>query len=740
LIDAIDELRQEVRSSYLDEQVSPLHERLLVESSVAIAIMGERGSGKSTLLVATCAELILRGHDIVLPIMRPELFGETDSVLEVFLASLWSLVSRFNAPTAVASETEASRGGSVVTSEGENEGWTQNVLRALGDVSRALAITKTPFAALERGSDGPYDFAEDSLVVSRTAVGVGSQLRNVVRVLSMRSADKPTLIVVPIDDPDLAPANVQAIIRDIRRLGAIPGVVPIACFNPEDLHEAWSASTLASTRRSYFRDAREMEKVFPYSTRFEIEPLSASHSMQFRPIGESQTIRQKVAALGAAAQRVAGTNWDPVHLLSWPGDRYRLPNPLPRNPRTLVQLWEILDAVAGREVDAEYVELALRRVTEIVAEPLAIELGLAPGQKVVAVGPRADVEQPVWPLDLRVDGVSLNLSATRPFAEPLRATFIQMRDAGSVLLVRNREQPERGPSTADGVRDQLKPIAVSSLLAIHDIAYGSGLFDVNASTSHWLGYNDWRFLQDVSIAGMATDDFFVCLPDARTFAQVTRSLDTWARLCDVAATDTVEDVLCAAVMAAVSLYSSRKLGHVATYREAYSMASALYLGLRNTRTREAIDYTAWFEQLLVHQWHSGLLGSDLVRELCAAHRGAVGDAGLARALQLFDARTQAIIAAAERDPAEHCWVAGYFDLASTLGSETANGLATFHGAWLRRLAAERSGSAALGSVPQVSARAAFAPYDTPHSSELLAAALAALRKLTDQHARAAIRK
>jgi hypothetical protein len=284
--------------------------------------------------------------------------------------------------------------------------------------------------------------------------------------------------------------------------------------------------------------------------------------------------------------------------------------------------------------------------------------------------------------------------------------------------------------------ENLPEEALSSLLAVQEIGNATGIFNLHGTTIHWIGHDDWRFLQLVTIAGMATDNFFVLLPDSRTFSQIVKSLGHWHDLCKVADSRSSPDgLLTAALSASLSISEDSKDGVASTdYREAYEKAVLHYERLKASSSSRDKDFCTWFEQLLIHQWHTGLLGTDLIRTLCTTHQRVIGKSGLERARPLFDRRVASIVEAAD-DSVDNCWIAGYFYLAAMLESQHLEALAALNPQWSRRFAAARSGSAVLGAAPALTGRATFAPYETPMSSELLAAALRTLRRLSDQHTR-----
>lgn len=103
---------------------------LSTEVSQSLAIMGARGSGKTTVLAAVCDALSTARTHIVLPVLKPELFGAEDSLTSVFLAELWEQVAMGD----------------------QDSPFSDAIVKQLAQVARGAAIAETPLQALETGN------------------------------------------------------------------------------------------------------------------------------------------------------------------------------------------------------------------------------------------------------------------------------------------------------------------------------------------------------------------------------------------------------------------------------------------------------------------------------------------------------------------------------------------------------------------------------------------------------------
>jgi energy-coupling factor transporter ATP-binding protein EcfA2 len=734
--DALPEKLEELRVpllSILDELIAApeddaeaeLRQQLLGDGSQTVAIMGQRGSGKSTLLAAVTAKLMQDRRHLVLPIMRPDQFGEADSVITTFLAQLWDLLL-----------ADAERGDEArVRDEGAS-------IKLLADVARGSAMAKTTKAALEHGTEGPNDFADDFVAVSRSGVRLVSQLRRLAIKLCRfeEGQERARLIIVPIDDPDLARHNIIEILTDLQILSAIPGIVPVTCFSPDDLNQAWLDARQqllpeASGRHLRFLLARQMEKAFPYRFRFEIEPIAPSQRPTFVPIAESVPLEEKFTALRRAVEMTANSLWPFDEAMPMRDQRFGLRSPLPDNARTLVQLWESLDVIGDGQggISSGLIHLTIRRVLNVLTEPIAARTGSA---DLIQIGPPLDEEETVRAAEIDFARFKLFPAATsaeQELGEPTLGAF-RLRRITELRVV----LPEDPKAQQHKPEDYLSGGEAAALLAVQEIVLGSGLFDVRGGNVY-LGYQGWAFLQTVEIANQVTDDVFLLLPDARTLSEVSRAASVWNDLVALTPEMNTEALLATAVYAAcLTVERDAELKECRDYDDAFERAAILYSECLTRGGSTARSFIQWFERDLPLQWHSAFLSSERIRALAVRHREVREQPARHEyphhiSTSFFQDRLRFLLdsfdAQSHEDEARHSWLAGYFEVASSLESSQLERLSALYPSWQRDLAGLRAGAATTaGLQPSSSSRLWAAPYPTPEGTELLAAGLTALKR------------
>lgn len=732
LLSSIEQLRADILHSYSDLDLVNLDYALQADSSVAMGIMGDRGSGKSTLLVTVCAELLRRDQDIVLPIMKPELFSDTDTVLSSFLASLWLHFAR--------SPQEAAQ---LDLDEGDADDSRRNLLRTIAETARIHAESQTSRAAIEHASEGPTDYADDAVSVARSGVRTAKKLRDLAQQVCVSDAGA-RLIVVPIDDPDLAASGVAAILRDLRILGSVPGVVPITCFTPSDLSSGWLASKgvergLEGATRLLYQFQREMEKIFPYRTRFEIENLGLVQRRSFSPLGSDLSIGSLLEGLGEAVESEFGAAWPVAEALLADNSEQAVPSPLPSNPRMLVQLWDTLEALRSGPGGRPEVYLALRRLLDVIAEPFSIEMQRDPGDRPYSFEFHPDANEILPEFSISLPGVQLGVSARTSWPERRQdLANIDIRD-----LVRFR-CPVRRPGASSS--EDLTPAAVAALLAMQEIAFASGAFN-EPEVGVYAGLAEWTFLQRVTLAGLATDDLFIMLPDAATIREVSMAGRVWNAFSEEVRADSkdvttdvpVERILTLGVRAACETVQPHDDWDTNDYDAAVDRALSIYRSCTRSRSHTGDQFLEWFERYLPWQWHSAFFGQGRIRTFCKKYLKAVSQAdripdALGFAKLAFDQRVGPILEGADPDELleQHVWLGGYFDVAASLDSKHIASLGSLSGIWLKRVTAHRAGSAAAGSVSLTKGRRRFAAYQTPEGDELMRIAQDVLRRARDR--------
>lgn len=744
----------------LEEQVLPegdpraqafVENQLLVDRSQAFAIIGGRGSGKSTLLLATCGKLLSETNDLVLPILRPELLGESDSLLKSFLSELWEVLN--------ASSEDSSWSFSAVDRD--------DITRRLAEASRSYAASQMTAEALAQGTDHPSDFADDSLFVSRSRVRLAKQIRSLTNLIrqSDASGGQNRLIIVPVDDADLAPERSLEILNDLHILGSVPGVVPIVCFDYGDFTNSW----MAARKNPYITDQtmhiwvrQYFDKVFPYRTRFEIEPIADADKKTFSPVSEGATLVDKLGTLRRLVERQIESAWPIDESLTRSKEVFQLGNPLPSSPRTLVQLWESLDILdESDQPDPAALYVALGRLLQVLSTVADLRMESATG-RAVEILPGKDGTEGWRRVTAGLSGITLFISAvgaredssgsivgsaTRPESQRPVAT-ITLRPLHAVRASRRRaDDSETSRSSTE--REHLGQDSVTALLAIKEVYLGSGLFDAEQDDSLYLGMSEWSFLQQIRVGGKETDDLFLHLPDAKTLNEVIRAGLLWNLCARKDQTQGTEGLLATLTRASNLTLSDQPTDDLLAsfeevdYETAFREAVSLYRQAATRRTSRDLAYREWFELQLPMQWHSALLPNALIRDLCAEHLRVVAgvehiESNKVTIEEAFDRRIKRIIESGdfvgEAGLAKYAWLGGYFEVVQAFGSDYMDELIAVHPVFQRSLAGLKAGGSVVAENLDIheSARLAMAPYETPEGTRLLMAAERALEKAVEE--------
>jgi len=158
-------------------------------------------------------------------------------------------------------------------------------------------------------------------------------------------------------------------------------------------------------------------------------------------------------------------------------------------------------------------------------------------------------------------------------------------------------------------------------------------------------------------------------------------------------------------------------------------------------------------QLAVPLAHSALT-AERIRQFAATHERALAhvekvaprssetapvkyllDARLTRIIEEIDGEATTDAKAEAR--AKHAWIAGYFVLASEVGSAHIDALSRLYPHWQRVAVRARVGAAATGYVTRGRSRRQMAPYATAEGTELLAAGITALHRAVSAAQRSA---
>jgi hypothetical protein len=706
-----------------------------------IAILGDRGSGKSTVLHAVCAELDSRGKDIVLPVVYPELFRETDSVLGTFLAMLWE-------------RAQAGTSDSTLLESVNESNESLQLLRLILDAAHIFAMAQTPARALENSSLSP-EYVDEVVAITRSSTRLHRILADVTRAVSDNSGGG--LLILPIDDADLSPVGVSGVMRDLRIIGSIPGIMPIACASEEDLHSSWtqeqSVGDISPHQVNSFR--RYLEKLFPYRFRFEIEPLLTTERVDFTPIGTDVSVAELAERFDDAVDELT-SGASPLRPLRAGAPGLSLVNPLPPNPRALIQVWDSLESATNRG-SIEGLSLGLRRIIQIVSEPVDDATDSVGIPRFARVSPSSNSKDLRFRVDFNVDSWNLFISAD-PFAtvsggavseaaESSSQARIQLRRVQGVHTSLVSTGSSDAAASSGAVPHRMTPTVTSAALTIQEFVARSNLMDRDHN-GLLIGHDDYRFLQSVEIAGLKTDDLFVTLPDLATYSAVQSGAERWNAVVDHvrAQQPDVRTLLRLTLAAVLSQTRGTQLEfeRLPSYAELFADVTAMFhdaLNVERTkRSEEQRRLIEWYMQGPPLHWHTALLPVTTIAEVVAVWTEAVsrlqGDDVRTVPMALLRVRIERILDSAEAtsdNGADHVWVAGYFSaVAGHLEPKLYQRLAQIYPAWRQRWTIVRTGSTSAFlslDVERGSTSIVFSPYPTQTGIELFDSARAQLRRL-----------
>jgi hypothetical protein len=248
-----------------------------------LTISGTRGAGKTTLLEAFASSLSTRPDTIVLPPLQPEMFGPVDSVFSVVLARLRALIGR-DAPSGALADTQI---------EVPTLNTKYNLAQALDSLLRSAALVQDRTATADTigSSLNQYssDFVTQVLAGEEFTVLWDATIKACAETLG-RNGDRPPAIVIPIDDPDLAPELLAKILRDIRVIAKTPYVVVCVCLDLSEARTVLSADYVKSLGINLTPDAAysiveaQLSKALPAQLRVNLGELSLAERLAFTPL------------------------------------------------------------------------------------------------------------------------------------------------------------------------------------------------------------------------------------------------------------------------------------------------------------------------------------------------------------------------------------------------------------------------------------------------------------------------
>ncbi len=744
------ELVKRLVQSAEGEDLTSSQTRVRDGSDSLVSILGPRGAGKTTLLVAACSELERAEQAIVVPLIRPEVFEATDSLL-----------------LAVLIEIEQWLGSGELTSGRQHEQVGQqdsSLVSALSSAIRSVSISSAgAFRALGAGVESSGQYGVDATTLVRHRAGLDATLDTLFDELRRsRGVSSQHPVVIPIDDVDLSPANLEAVIAAVQLLASVRGVFPIICADRRQLEIA----TQAGIRRQYSGaiDDRDIELLAAQVVAKLIRPertvsppsLAMEDRKKFAPIGEVESLAE---VLGSIASRHS------LNALLWTdSDRARefalraMNDWLGETPRELEYLWEA--SVALRDaISSDEPGLLQHSLQRFVDNAIGIErefrVAVEPGRELHTRRSKAGSPNSMileWP------NVVFGVAAKGRFTSAATTPQLRLRlrrfasVTAALFLEEHVAEREDAPR-----REALSPDAVSSVRALQELGISGVMGAVCDPGPTFIGEDEFEFLQTVAMNGQRTDDRFMSMPDSVGVQAIGRSAVVWNVLVKEARSANRDHRADNAQLPIRRFFQlvleywlhgrekaivSRRVPSIERLMRDMSLAYLSQIADDNVSHLDdySIDraYCHWFERRLPLVFHELLLGPK-VTEACVAHWLDAVSAG-PRAVEAttelrvaFESRFSKFVdEQRRRKDGANSWVYGYHVVAEAVGTSLFADLLLFKPAYEERLRSRKVGGDLLGgSVSLTTSKGSyeFAAHPTVEGKE----EMAVLREVLDQY-------
>jgi hypothetical protein len=486
-----------------------------------LTISGTRGAGKTTLLDVFARSLSERRDTIVLAPLQPEMFSPVDTVFSVVLARLRALIGRDCEPGTLA-ET--------VVPVPDLEA-TYNLAQALDSLLRSSSFRHDRSTLLEQNAPSLNQYSSD--FVAQALAGEeftnlwDATLRTCAETLG-GGPDTPSTILIPIDDPDLAPEFLSSILRDIRIVAKTPHAMVCVCLDLTETRNVLSAEYVRSLgmdlrpEGAYAIVEAQLSKALPAPLRVNLPTLSQAQRLSFVPLGYPRPPLEDL--LSQLEVPVAGGSFC-VGDLFWLPDasgRRGKPSPyadcLPAVPRDLEQLHHALYAYVSDSTGEETAGLA--GVVQLLVES-AVRNGYrrTPDPR-VDVERLVSVEQPATEGELPrllLDFTGLNYVRESPSdslrmrPDPERVDFsVETGTLGLIKAVVGEEDEGQGQRI-------LHPSLALGLLLGREFGWYGQLFQEDITGGEAVIGGRANYIMNLRDGTFAGDRFFLVLPRWRTF-------------------------------------------------------------------------------------------------------------------------------------------------------------------------------------------------------------------------------
>lgn len=702
--------------------------RLSESANSAVAIFGPRGSGKTTLLAAACRRLDSERRGLVLPILQPEIFESTDSLMLACLLNLEDMLGQF--------EGDPSDGG-------------PDAATAIARAIRAVAASSGgAYQALLESRESAGQYSIDAASILRHRALIPSLMTDAFRAVTTLfglPASSPTII--PIDDADLSPQNLASVITAVRTLGTLPGVIPIITSDQRHLELAVAADLMdqykggidleaarALSRQILAKMIRPERTVSPawltYEQKERFVPIGADGvglSAQLAGVKGSKMSSSMGESMWSSTPRTAPL--EPMSINSW----------LPETPRQLERLWHAArDNRLNASVDPTRRAQRLQRFVEALIQSTdQFSLHLEPA--------RASVDASGKSLELVWPNLQYGISSRGAFVRVDTAPGIRLR-VRSVARFTGALFPDS--STQDGVRGQVRltNASISCVQAVQQLAISGILGGTRDAGPTYIGPKEFEFLQSLKINGVDTDDLFFSMPDSVGVSTMTRAAVAWNQLVEFAragrfASETETAAFIRKYVQLVSEYWAGGRESMLTMARPPSLARALdqaasrYLSIDHAdRISHQSDYTAeksychWFEVTLPQIFHASLLGDDSCRASIASWLNSVSSVGrggeaVEQLRTHMTVRLEKMIEGQRtRKDDSNSWIYGYRELANVIDAGLFADVLLFEAGFKERRRSSAAGHEMLvGHVELAHAKGAyeFQPHATAEGNSEL---------------------
>lgn len=711
----------------------------LPENGQLVGIVGERGSGKTTLLRSVYDAAQQDGEWVVLPVLRPEVMPDAESVLI-------SVIGQLVRVTVAQPDLFSSRDAMA-----EIEQLSQGVLRAalyLGRHAVGEVLTQSPSLG---------QFAADSAsVLLRGSTFIDDLQFLVARILHLTGRRG---VIVGVDDIDLIPGKLAQLLSDVRLIGSCPGVLPVLCLSWNDLR----GNLRAEMMRSYpSLDAASLEKSVTQQVMKTMRPdrifeplqLPRNRRLDFTPIDAEDSLGSILLSLFRAmegAGREPLGNWlknqvgtDERHVLGFAW--------LPDTFRGLEHLYyaalSLTESLSGNRSALEVGQQLRQMVSSVSREATRLDVNLEVQSGGLSEGSPGLVAVADWP-KITV-GVQSTSDWKRVFQNSGTRILIRevVRPIATQVLTDTPSTPEVNNRHAMSIRDISAALLVQSLLStsvFEDPPPAGPLAIVDDSCI---------FLQSIRIVGLDTDDSFFFLPPSSGIVLVDRWSRTWNWI--VATTEKYRETeapgerllasICEGVVHVWFRGSTPDASAPAmSAREAFDLASRVYVEIAGLAGADdqwqwnpRSAYCVWYETLLPKAFHEALLSQSLLGAIleqwqAALSSGMRAEGAMSRLRDSFTRRLGSDSAASKSAVRSRAWLFGYRPLLSNVSSDLAILLKDYEKEYV-----ERGGRGSKGrdvveetvSLVESASRYQFATHKTAESiaeEDLLRRVLAQLR-------------